>query len=154
MKWIFSVFLFLSFSIHAAPLVIHHTDSSKTTLSFEQITQDIPSSGFATHLPWYEGTKSFTGMRVSDLIAHLGAKDIGAVSFVALNDYAATTTIADIQKYEPIVAYLMEGKRMKVRDRGPYWLVFNTDGYPETNNEVFYTQMVWQIDEIILHPKK
>ena len=81
----------------------------------------------------------------------LGVEDTLAVSFIALNDYAASTTIENILKYDPIVAYKMNGEKMKVRNKGPYWLVFNLDKYPEIDNTAFHSQMVWQIDEIKIH---
>ena len=110
-----------------------------------------PQITFTTQLPWYPDANQFTGFRVSDLLQQLGVEDTLAVSFIALNDYAASTTIENILKYDPIVAYKMNGEKMKVRNKGPYWLVFNLDKYPEIDNTAFHSQMVWQIDEIKIH---
>ncbi|MCK6264026.1 hypothetical protein KP803_12165 [Vibrio sp. ZSDE26] len=153
MKWIFSILLLLSFSSQATPLVIRLADDSSITLSYDQISQEIPANSFTTKLPWYKEPKSYKGMRVTDLMSYLDKEtsSISAVSFIALNDYAATSNINDILKYEPIIAYMIDEKKMKVRNKGPYWLVFNVDKYPEIGNDVFYTQMVWQIDEVIIH---
>ncbi|OEF05356.1 hypothetical protein [Vibrio genomosp. F10] len=156
MKWIFSLILllFFSFSALATPLVIR-SDDAVVTLSYEQISQDIPVSSFSTKLPWFKQPKSYSGMRVIDLIDYLNkdSESIHSVSFIALNDYAANSNIDDILKYDPIIAYMMDEKKMKVRNKGPYWLVFNVDKYPEIANDVFYNQMVWQIDEVIIHSK-
>ncbi|MEZ9231071.1 molybdopterin-dependent oxidoreductase [Vibrio amylolyticus] len=155
MKWIFPLLLFISFSSHATPLVIRLSDTSAVTLTYTKISKEIPSNSFKTELPWYEESNTYTGIRVTDLISYLGKQpsDVSAVSFIALNDYAASTTIDDILQYDPIIAYKMNEKKMKVRNKGPYWLVFNVDKYPEIDNDIFYTQMVWQIDEVIIHSK-
>ncbi|WP_295895263.1 hypothetical protein [uncultured Vibrio sp.] len=155
MKWIFPLLLLLSFNSHATPLVIRLADNSAVTLSYEQISKEIPTNSFKTKLPWYEEPNAFTGMLVTDLISYLGKQpsDVTNVSFIALNDYAASSTIEDILKYEPIIAYKMNKNKMKIRNKGPYWLVFNVDKYQEIDNDIFYTQMVWQIDEIIIHSK-
>ncbi|MEZ8824197.1 molybdopterin-dependent oxidoreductase [Vibrio amylolyticus] len=155
MKWIFPLLLLISFSSHATPLVIRLSDTSAVTLTYAQISKEIPSNSFKTELPWYEEPNTYTGIRVTDLISYLGKQpsDLSAMSFIALNDYAASTTINDILQYDPIIAYKMNEKKMKVRNKGPYWLVFNLDKYPEIDNDIFYTQMVWQIDEVIIHSK-
>ncbi|MGF1697093.1 hypothetical protein L4D20_17830 [Vibrio kyushuensis] len=155
MKWIFAILLFLSFSSQATPLVVRLADDTTVTLSFEQISQEIPASSFTTKLPWYKEAKSYTGVRITDLANYIDKQtdSIESVSFIALNDYAANTNIKDILEYDPIIAYMMDEKKMKIRNKGPYWLVFNVDKYPEIDNDVFYTQMVWQIDEVIIHSK-
>ena len=85
------------------------------------------------------------------MLEQLSIQDTTSVSFIALNDYSASVTIENIMKYEPIIAYKMNGKKMKVRNKGPYWLVFNLDKFPEIDNTTFHSQMVWQIGKIMIH---
>lgn len=56
---------------------------------------------------------SLHGFKVSDLLEYLQQGHVKSVTFMALNDYAANISIADIQYYEPIVAYYMDGNEMK-----------------------------------------
>ncbi|GAA5645841.1 molybdopterin-dependent oxidoreductase [Vibrio proteolyticus] len=154
MKWIATATLILlsTFS-HAADLLIHIDGRQAQTVSLSQLTNEVDQDNITTHLPWLTDSHTFTGTSASELLDYLGVRDAYAMSFIGLNEYAATTTIEEIDKYHPIIAYYQDGKPMKVRHKGPYWLLFNVDKYPETGSEVFQTKMVWQIKEIIVHRK-
>lgn len=152
MKWILLCLAFLfAPTLVAAELVVRFADESHKSVSLKTIESTLPLDSFTTHLPWLDGPHTFSGVKVTDLLDYLGVSDVGSVSFVALNDYASSTQIKDILDYEPIIAYHLNGKKMKVRNKGPFWLVFNLDKYPEINNQIYYTQMVWQIDEVLIH---
>jgi hypothetical protein len=144
----------ISLQAFSAQLVIRVGEAPPVTFTHEEIIAQLEPSTFTTSLPWYSEKKEFTGFKVSDLLSRLQIDDAFSVSFIALNDYAASSTIADINKYQPIIAYQVDGQKMRVRDKGPYWMLFNVDKYPETNNAVFHSQMVWQIDEIMIHRRQ
>lgn len=153
MRWYWVALLssILSFQAMGSQLVIRIADQQPVVLTHDQIISVFEPTSFTTMLPWFEDQKEFTGFKVTDLLAHLGINDAFSVSFIALNDYAASSQIKDINKYQPIIAYQIDKKNIKVRNKGPYWLVFNVGKYPETDNAVFHSQMVWQIDEILIH---
>lgn len=155
MKMIWALLpVLISLQAFGAQLVIRVGEEPPVTITHEEIITQLEPSSFTTSLPWYSEKKEFTGFKVSDLLSQLQIDDAFSVSFIALNDYAASSTIADINKYEPIIAYQVDGQKMRVRDKGPYWMLFNIDKYPETNNAVFHSQMVWQIDEIMIHRRQ
>ncbi|MEX0337249.1 molybdopterin-dependent oxidoreductase [Vibrio tubiashii] len=155
MRWtLVLVSLLLSFQTIASQLVVRVGEDQVVHLSHTDVTTKLSASSFTTKLPWYANTNKYTGFKVSELLQYLSIDDAFSVSFIALNDYAASSQIEDILKYEPIVAYKMNDKNMKVRNKGPYWLVFNLDENPEIDNAVFHSQMVWQIDEIMVHRKQ
>lgn len=152
MRWLLvCLSLLLSFSTLASQIVIRVGNETPIQLAHQDITTKLSSTSFTTELPWYTDKNKFTGFKVSELLQYLKINDAFAVSFIALNDYAASAQIADIIKYEPIVAYEMNDQRMKIRNKGPYWLIFNLDKNPEIDNAAFHSQMVWQIDEIMIH---
>lgn len=152
MKWTLLIsFLLVSTYSHAADLVIKLPNEKVETLSRQTLMSQFPISSFTTQLPWFEETKAFSGVKVSELLKYYKLDSALAVSFIALNDYAASSTVKDILTYDPIIAYQMDGKYMKIRNKGPFWLVFDLDSNPEINNPTYYSQMVWQIDEIVIH---
>ncbi|KJY82853.1 hypothetical protein TW81_11620 [Vibrio galatheae] len=154
MRWsLVLVSLLICLQTQASQLVIRVDNQQAAVFSDNDIATQFSPTSFSTHLPWYPDKNKFTGFKVTDLLRHLKINDALSVSFVALNDYAASSQIADIVKYEPIIAYQMNDKNMKIRNKGPYWLVFNLDRNPEINNAAFHSQMVWQIDEILVHRK-
>ena len=153
MKWCWSTLLvsLMSFQAVASQLVIRIADQQPVVLTHAEITSQLKPISFTTSLPWFEGKKKFTGFTVTELLSHLGIEDAFSVSFIALNDYAASSQLKHIEQSQPIVAYQIDDKNMKVRNKGPYWLVFNLDQYPEIDTAAFHSQMVWQIDEILIH---
>ncbi|WP_260260397.1 hypothetical protein [Vibrio intestinalis] len=143
--------MLISSSVFGNELKIHLPDQTTITLDKAQIEQEFKQTSFNTVLPWFETHHQFSGILVSQLLEKYDASDAFAVSFIALNDYSSTTSIEDIEKYAPIIATTMDGKPMKVRHKGPYWLVYNLDEYPNINHANYHSQMVWQIDEIVIH---
>ncbi|GAK82579.1 hypothetical protein JCM19238_122 [Vibrio ponticus] len=137
----------------ASPLKIHLADGRTVDTDMASLLQEFPTTSFETRLPWFPDQRSFTGIPVTKLIERYGDSNTFAVTFLALNDYAATSTVEDIRNFSPIVAVKMNGEPMKVRHKGPYWLIFNLNKHPEIDNVAYHSQMVWQIDEIILHNK-
>lgn len=148
---IVALVLLFSTPLFSAELDVRIENHQPKTLVYDQLVSKYPSTSFTTQLPWYPEARQFTGVRVSDMLKQLGIQDTTSVSFIALNDYTASVTIENIEKYEPIIAYKMNGKKMKVRNKGPYWLVFNLDKFPEIDSTTFRSQMVWQIGEIMIH---
>ncbi|MDA0130028.1 molybdopterin-dependent oxidoreductase [Vibrio sp. MarTm2] len=144
-------FLIASFQVMGSQLVIRIPEKSPVTVTHKQIESNFEPVTFETKLPWFEGSRSFTGFKVTSLLNYLRITDAFSLSFIALNDYAASSRVEDILQYEPIIAYEMNGKKMKVRNKGPYWLLFNLSRHPEIDNASFHSQMVWQIDEIMIH---
>ncbi|EGA71185.1 hypothetical protein VISI1226_06673 [Vibrio sinaloensis DSM 21326] len=141
----------LSFQAAGSQLVIRLQDKAPITLTHEQIVTEFHAQSFETKLPWLDKSALFTGFKASDLLNYYRIDDAFSVSFVALNDYASSSRVEDLLQYQPIIAYQMDGEKMKVRNKGPYWLVFDLDKYPEIDNAGYHSQMVWQIDEIMIH---
>lgn len=155
MRWLLALLpLVLSFHSFSSELVIRMSDDSVRTLPHQEILSHLEESTFTTQLPWIDKPHTFSGIKVSTLLNYLDIDDAFSVSFIALNDYAATSKIDDLIQYEPIIAYKINGKTMKVRNKGPYWLVYNLDKYPELDNAEFHSQMVWQIDELMVYKKQ
>lgn len=111
----------------------------------------LPQHGFATATPWTEGTTSFQGVLMKDLIAASGATGV-TITLTALNDYKITMPMADVRDDGPLLAYLMDDKPMSLRDKGPVWLVFPYDGNADYRTEQAYARSIWQLDRIEFGP--
>ena len=70
------------------------------------------------------------------------------LALTSLNDYSVDVPAEDAEKYDVIVAYKQNGEYMRVRDKGPFWLVYPLDQYPELQNEQTATKMIWQMKAI------
>ena len=66
----------------------------------------------------------------------------------AMNDYYSYISREDILRYQPIIAYKQDHNYIKVRNKGPYWLIYPVTKYPELDVSYYHSQMVWQINRI------
>lgn len=107
----------------------------------------LPQHEFTTSTTWTEGTPTFKGVLLKDLIAAVEATG-GTINLTALNDYKISMPMADVRDDGPLLAYMMDGKPMSVRDKGPIWLVFPYDDNADYRTEQTYARSIWQLDRI------
>ncbi len=151
MKWITLIVLFFSpLSYAEADLKIALPNGTFQTLSVQQIESQLEPQRVSTPLPWYKGTRNFTAIKLSSLLDYFHVKNAKRIKFKALNDYVSVTPVSDIQRYQPYLAFEMDGKRMRVRDKGPFWLIYDLSKTPSLDTEYFRQQMTWQIATITI----
>jgi hypothetical protein len=97
-----------------------------------------------TETPWTEGLVTFEGVPLRSLLDLAAAKGT-IIHAVALNDYAVDIPIEDAANPKVIVAYRMNGQTMRVRDKGPLWLIYPLSDEPSLQTEVTHNKMIWQI---------
>ena len=102
---------------------------------------------FTTRTPWFADERSFTGPLLRDLLAACGAQG-DTLRMTALNDYHADMPVSDTQKHDVILAHLMDGKPMAVRDKGPLFVMYPFSSKPELRSTVYYIRAVWQLRAI------
>ena len=111
--------------------------------------EKLPQVSFSTQTPWYPQARKFTGPLLRDVLAAAGAQG-RVIEARALNDYRVTLPAADIERYDVIVARLLDDKPMAVRDKGPLFLIYPFDRAPELRNSVFYGRSAWQLTHLEL----
>ncbi len=97
-----------------------------------------------TTTAWTEGTVTFEGPLVRDVLALVGA-DGEVVTATALNDYAVDIPFSDFQDYDVLLALEMDGAPMSVRDKGPIWIVYPRDEYAELQTVEYNARWIWQL---------
>jgi hypothetical protein len=107
----------------------------------------LPQHRFTTSTTWTDGTPTFEGVLLKDLMAAVGATGT-TVALTALNDYKITIPLSEIHDDGPLLAYLMDGKPMSLRDKGPIWLVYPYDANAEYRTEQTYARSIWQLNRI------
>lgn len=102
-----------------------------------------------TSTPWTDGTQVFRGVLIRDVLAAAGASG-KTVRAVALNDYSYTIEISDFHSFPVLIATDLNGDRLRIRDKGPLWIIYPRDDYAELrSNDVDY-KMVWQLRELVV----
>lgn len=107
----------------------------------------MPKTSFKTSSPWTDAGTSFEGVALKDLAAAVGAAG-GTVIARALNDYSASFPLDDAVSGGCLVAYRMNGEYMSMRDKGPLWIIYPFDDFPELKTETKYAHCVWQLSVI------
>ena len=102
---------------------------------------------FQTTTPWYNGRTTFTGIPLQKLMDYVGAKG-SVVKVTALNDYTTIIPLSDFKKYNVILAVKVNGEYMRIRDKGPLFIVYPYDSIPELNNQVYYSRSAWQVSRM------
>jgi hypothetical protein len=109
--------------------------------------EKLPQHSFTTATPWYPQAKTFTGPLLRDVLAAAAAKGT-TLRFVALNDYKIDMPAEDADRYGVIVARLLDGQPMAVREKGPLFVVYPYDSKAELRSERYYSRSAWQLRTI------
>jgi hypothetical protein len=97
-----------------------------------------------TSSDWTDGTVEFEGVPARAVMAAVGARGTTLIAS-ALNDYKVEIPISDFENYPVLFALKMDGHELTVRDRGPIWIVYPRDDFPELRNERVNSRWVWQL---------
>ncbi|MAZ82647.1 MAG: oxidoreductase [Rhizobiales bacterium] len=100
-----------------------------------------------TTTPWHDGKVVFEGVPLQRLLEKVGATGT-ELDIVALNDYRTRVPVEDAAKFGVILASRKEGQPMPVSDKGPLFVIYPFDKYPELRNEVYYSRSAWQVRSI------
>ena len=109
--------------------------------------QDMKHVTLQTATPWTNGAPVFRGVLVRDVLDRVGAE--GSIArVIAMNDYRYDIPISDFYDYPVLLAFEMDGKPLRLRDKGPLWIIFPIDQFQELRGRRTERKMVWQLQEI------
>ncbi|WP_374650897.1 molybdopterin-dependent oxidoreductase [Dongia sp.] len=131
-------------------LIVDGAIAKSPSVSFTQADLDaMPQSDIKTSTPWHDGVHTFSGPKLSAVLAFAGATG-GTITAHALNDYSADLPAEDAEKFGVILATRMDGALLPVRDKGPIFIIYPYDSAAELRHDVYYTRSVWQVDKLTL----
>ncbi len=107
----------------------------------------LPQHRFATRTPWYAKAREFGGPLLRDVLAAAGAHG-ATLRLKALNDYQVDMPWDDAQRHDVMLARLLDGRPMSVRDKGPLMVIYPFDTRPELRSAVYYSRSAWQLHTI------
>ncbi len=107
----------------------------------------LPGHTIRTTSPWTDGVATFRGPLLRTVLAAVGARGT-TITARALNDYAAAIPIADARRYPVLLALTRDGEPLSRRDKGPIWIVYPQDSYPELKTPVVHQRWVWQLHRL------
>ncbi|MEP5003047.1 MAG: molybdopterin-dependent oxidoreductase [Paracoccaceae bacterium] len=119
---------------------------NEVAFSIEDLDQ-LDQSGFKTTTIWTEGVVDFTGVALSEILKAAGVEG-SSFELIALNDYAITLTLSDLEDNQPLIATRQNGELMSIREKGPFWMVYPFDSDRKYQTEVIYARSIWQLNRI------
>ena len=104
-------------------------------------------SRLITWTPWTNGEVEFEGVLARRLMDAVGARG-AEVDARALNDYQEIIPIEDFYRYDVLLATRMNRQLMRVRDKGPIWIVYPWSGHSELDDFATREKSVWQLNAL------
>lgn len=102
-----------------------------------------------TATPWTQGVSEFEGVRLRDLLSAVGATG-DTIHAVALNDYKVAIPVSDFDNHDVILAFKLDGRVLRVRDKGPLWVIYPWDDDPSLKTERYYARSIWQLNRVVV----
>lgn len=121
-------------------------ERARRTLGIDEV-EALGGVEIATSTPWTQGVVRFSGPTLGALAA-LEEGDVVEARLSALNDYSIDVPAEDWAAYDVVLASRADGERMRVRDHGPFWLVYPLDSDPALQTQRYHARMIWQVRRI------
>lgn len=119
--------------------------NSETAAQFDMaMLHALPRVRLDTHTSVTDGVQQFDGVLLRDLLRALGAEG-AQIRASASNDYAVEIPMSDVQKFDVIVAYSLNGAPLSPSDKGPLWLVYPRDQHAELQDIRYDYRWVWHL---------
>lgn len=93
---------------------------------------------------WADKATVFEGVAASRLLEAVGATG-SRIKAAAINNYAIDLEAAELRKYPVLLALKADGADLRRRDRGPIWIVYPRDTFPELKDEKHNFKWIWQL---------
>lgn len=104
----------------------------------------LPQHEFRTQTPWTAGEHNFSGVLLSDLLARVDAKGT-VIRAIAFNEYFSEIDIRRPGLDALLLATRLDGKPMRIREKGPTWLMLPLSNMKELDNKRYHELLIWQL---------
>lgn len=131
-------------TVHGRVRIVNDAGAAQFDMA---MLQQLPQASYDTRTPWFSQPRRFTGPLLRDVLSAAGAQG-STLRMVALNDYRVDMPWEDPQRHDVILARLLDGKPMAVRDKGPLLVMYPFDAHAELRNATHYSRAIWQLRAI------
>ena len=127
-------------------LIEAHNQGKVAVLDMKAL-QALPQKSLTTRTPWDQKPVTFSGPLLRDVLQLVKAKG-QHIRAVALNDYRVKLPVSDARDHDVVVAVLMNGQAIPVRNKGPLFIVYPFDAKKELQHKTYYERSIWQLKAI------
>ncbi len=95
----------------------------------------------------HTGTAHFSGPRMRDILAKAGVKGTASeVIAIGMDGYRVRIPLTEFQLYDVIVATAQNGKMLNLETKGPLWIMYPIDQFPQKlNTMTTLNRLVWNL---------
>ena len=126
---------------------ILHTNNGDVAEFDRAMLMALEQGSIVTQNPWTDGLNTYEGPAGQALMAAVGAQGDTLV-LTALNDYSAEMPRSDIAEFGLVFATHMNASQLRIRDRGPLFVIYPFTDQPGLNAERYHNRSVWQVNRI------
>lgn len=108
---------------------------------------DLGGKTLETETPWTDGLLEFTGVPLQRLLAEAGIEH-GKIAAEALNGYSVDIPVEPALAAQAFIAVQINGEPMRVKDKGPFWIIFPWSSHPTLNNRDVRAWSIWQLTRL------
>ena len=123
---------------------IEHANQDGAAVFDRAMIEALGMETIVTETPWTEGPVTFEGVSGARLLDVLGEHGSDVLA-TAINDYTVEIPAADFRERDLFIALRMNGRDLRVRDKGPIWIVYPFSSRPDLNSAVYYNRSIWQL---------
>ena len=128
---------------------IRHTNDGDSAKFDRAMLESLGQSELAVTTPWTDGTQQFKGVLGSRILDAVGA-DGNMITAYAINDYHISIPVSDLRDYPVLFALQHNGNYMRVRDKGPIWIIYPRQTHPELDTDLITDRWVWQLKALVI----
>ena len=110
---------------------------------------ELPLETLSTETPWTNQSHTYQGISLERLLKHFNIQGHQATA-KALNNYQVIIEIKDAINKGAFIASTQDGKAMKVRNKGPFWIIFPWSQKPELVQKKYQDWSIWQMSDLTI----
>lgn len=111
--------------------------------------QALGVKSISTENPFQTGMHTFEGVLISDVLDAVQANGT-ALNAEGHDGYSVQIPIEDVRKFPVMLAMVWNGKVMRVRNKGPLWVIYPLTQYPELVDQKYSARSVWQLKQLTI----
>lgn len=137
----------------AGPVLLTVTGSIANTnapgaANFDRaMLESLGLSDLTTATPYTDGKPTFRGVIVSKVLDAVGATG-QKLTAAAVNGYQIELDVDEMRRYPILMALEQDGEPLRLRDRGPLWVILPSDQYPELAADTQNFKSIWQLKSL------
>lgn len=132
---------------YAQDILTVTTPDRSESFTLEEILA-MPQTTVVTENDYVDEATTFQGPSLRSVLEKVDVAQDASLKMVALNDFSSDVPAADAFEYDVILAVLLNGEAMSVRDKGPIWVIYPMDDNPELQDDMYNNRLVWQLKSI------